>query len=568
MDYTYLRNETMGYGNYMEGPYGKRLITYADYTASGKSLRFLENYYLKLQETYANTHTEDDYTGRLTTQLYKDAKAKIRQCVGANENYSVLPSGMGATGAIEKLSKILGIYMTPEFWRKRNEFIRKRFLDINNLKAVILHDEAFRAERPVVFISSYEHHSNEVQWREGFAEVVKIGLDSNGLFDLNDLVEKVSDPRYKNRMKIGSFSAASNVTGLKTPVYEVARLMHKYDGYVFFDFATSGPYVDINMTKCKETYFDGIFLSMHKFLGGPGASGLLILNKALYCENNAPTTGGGGTVKYVTEDAHEYVVDQEEREDAGTPGIMQVMRAAMVLELKDAVGVDNIEHIESEYIKRAFDELSGVDNLVILGNQDPNNRLAILSFNIKYKKGYLHHGFVTTLLNDLFGIQSRAGCACAGPYGIKLLDIDEERVEKYKEAIRAEIGPMKPGWTRVNFHYTLDEATFSYIIEAIRFIANFGHQYLEDYKVNCVDGRWVNKKSETVENAKLSLKDALLLKRANLKTKNKNFKTQYTKYLKYAYKTRPGIACMTSRHELYGNEAMSDIAWFYHAATE
>lgn len=563
MDLSYLRNEIIGHGSFMNGPYGKRLITYADYTASGKHLRFLENYYLKLRETYGNTHTEDSYTGRHTTRLYNDAKKIIISCVKANNNYSIFPSGTGATGAIDKLTKILGIYKTPEYFRLREEYLKK--LDKNSKEVHVINnfEENFNEKRPVVFISSYEHHSNELQWREGFSEVVKIDINKDGLFDIESLEKHLCNPKYRNRLKIGSFSATSNVTGIKTPVYEVAKIMHKYGGYVFFDFATSGPYLEINMTKDKESYFDGIYLSMHKFLGGPESCGILVLNKALYNGDNIPCSTGGGTVQYVTDDDHEYLADYDERENAGTPGIMQLIRAAMALELKDIIGINNIQKIETYYISKAFEELSKVKNLEILGNQNSDNRIGIISFNIKYKEGYLHHGFVTTLLNDLFGIQSRAGCSCAGPYGIKLLGIDNKKVEKFKEVIRAEIGSMKPGWTRINFHYTLDEDTFNYIIKAIKFIANYGHEFLEQYKVGCIDARWTNKNS-SLESSRLNILDALLLKRGSLKTKNRKYKKLYRLYFNEAHKIRDSLNYDENNHVLYGKSYLPDIAWFYY----
>lgn len=564
MSLDYLRYETIGYGSFMNGPYGKRIITYADYTASGKNLKFLENYYLKLNEIYANTHTEDDFTGKSITELYRDAIHKIKKSVGANSNYSVFSTGTGATGAIDKLTKILGVYKTPEYWRKRNEYIEKAGFSEGEKAIIRNFEENFNAKRPVVFISAYEHHSNEIQWKEGYAEVVKIGLDNDGLFDLDSLKKHVSNPKYKDRMKIGSFSAASNVTGIKSPVYEIAKIMHKNGGFVFFDYASCAPYVEINMTKDHESYFDGIYLSMHKFLGGPGSTGILVLNNELYNSSNAPCTVGGGTVKYVTDDDHEYLSQLEDRENAGTPGIMQVIRAAMAFELKDVIGVNNIEYTESMYIKKAFEELGKVGNIEILGNNDPNKRISIMSFNIKYKDGYLHHGFVSTLLNDLFGIQSRAGCSCAGPYGVKLLNIDKDRVEKFKEVIRAEINSMKPGWTRVNFHYTLDMATFDYIISAIKFIAEYGHEFLGEYSINCIEGSWKHKDTEWSEPAKLSILDALVLKKNNLKINKKSYKRYYKRYLGYAYKKRNMIKTNNEKHSLYGKADLPDIAWFYH----
>lgn len=564
MELDYLRYETIGYGSYMEGPYGKRLMTYADYTASGRNLRFLENYYLQLSETYANTHTEDDYTGRCTTLTYRDALLKIRQHVGAAEDYLVFPTGTGATGAIDKLIKILGLYKTPEYWRRREAFLNQ--LPAGHKKHMIeAYEKDFAKQQPVIFISAYEHHSNEVQWRESHGEVVKVNLNDEGLFDLDDLRAKVSLEAYKDRMKIGSFSAASNVTGIKSPVREIAKIMHEHGGYAFFDYAACAPYVEIKMEQDEEDYLDGIYLSMHKFLGGVGASGILIMNRALYNTYNAPCSTGGGTVHYVTHDDHKYLRDPQERENAGTPGIMQVIRAAMALELKATIGVNHIRSIEYSYIKRAINTLELEDYVEILGNLNPHNRIAILSFNIKYEKGYLHHRFVSVLLNDLFGIQSRSGCVCAGPYGICLLGIDDAQVERFKEALDAEINVMKPGWTRVNFHYTMDRDTVDYILDAIKFIAKYGHEFLQEYQFDCIHGHWKHKHIEEQGNIGLSLLQALLLKRKSMKTKKKKYHHLYKKYIDMAYKIRKNITCQQEKHTLFGTKYFPDIAWFYHA---
>lgn len=543
MDFSYLRKETIGYGSVMHGPFGKRIVTYADYVASGKALRFIEKYCMELMETYANTHTLDNYTGLRTMALYNDAKKKIRNNLKANEHFLVLPTGSGTTAAIEKLSKILGIYRTPMAKDKQK-------IDPN---------------RPVVFISSYEHHSNELMWREGNAEVVKIGLTDDGEFDLKDLIKQVSSVKYRDRLKIGSFSAASNVTGLLTPVYEISKVMHSNKGYVFFDYATAGPYVEINMTRDECSYFDGIFLSTHKFLGGPSASGLLVLNKNLYPKECAPTVSGGGTVTFVTNDDHRYIYDKETREDAGTPAIMQTIRAALALEVKDLVGPIEIEKKESKYIHKAMSELKTVPNIEILGNKDPSKRLAILSFVIKHDKGYLHHGFVARLLNDLFGIQSRAGCACAGPYGIELLDIDDGTVNKHKEVIQAGIDAMKPGWTRLNFHYTMQDEMVEFIIEAIKFVAYFGYNFLCLYELDCVTGQWKFRDQNEEESHKLSILTAINSKGLPSKLRLKQSKRHYISYIKKAHKLREKLDDDRFKPKLYGAQTMADIAWFYHA---
>ncbi|OEF96635.1 aminotransferase class V-fold PLP-dependent enzyme [Desulfuribacillus alkaliarsenatis] len=565
IDIKSLKHEILGNGSYMQGPYGERLITYADYVASGKYVRFLENYYIKLYETYANTHTTDDITGRFTTGLYNDALAKIKKAVGANKNYSIIPVGTGATGAIDKLSKILGIYKTPEYFRQRELYVENSQYKSTEKNFLMSVDKDFHRQRPVVFISSYEHHSNELQWREGHAEVVKIGLDNDGLFDLNDLKRRVSDPKYTHRLKIGSFSAASNVTGLKTPVYDVAKIMHQHGGYVFFDYAACGPYVEINMCTDKDAYFDGIYLAMHKFLGGPSSSGILVLNKQLYNKSNPPTTAGGGTVRFVTEANQYYLAEIEEREAAGTPGIMQVIRAALALELKHEIGIQTIENIESGFIEKAISELRKISNIELLGNLDANKRLAVLSFNIRHKDGYLHYGFVSSLLNDLFGIQSRAGCACAGPYGIKLLNIEAKKLKLIEEAVLVGNTAMKPGWVRVNFHYTMDTKAFDYIIAAIKFIAKYGYQFLNEYRVDIRKGTWTHKQLKNQSTPILNLKDAWAIERVSLKTQKHNYDHSYDKYLYDAEQIRKALPPVDRKQRLFGKRSLSEASWFYHA---
>jgi len=324
-----------------------------------------------------------------------------------------------------------------------------------------------------------------------------IGLTEDGCFDLEDLKTKIADPRYKDRMKIGSFSAASNITGIMSPVYEIAAIMHEHQGYACFDFAASGPYVEINMNKDPISYFDAVYLSPHKFIGGPGSSGLLVIHKSLYAESMHPTVAGGGTVDYVSSFGYDFVATVEERERAGTPGILQILRTALVLELKERIGTAQIHTTEQAHIKRAMSKLENHDQIEFLGNQRTDNRLAIFSFNIKYKKKTLHHHFVAKLLNDLFGIQVRAGCACAGPYGHALLNIKKEQSMAYRSVIHEGIQALKPGWIRLNFHYTMTQEEVDYICEAVCFIAEKGYLFLNDYEMDYYTGLWSHKTNET-----------------------------------------------------------------------
>jgi len=491
-----LRNEIIGKDTMIQTPYGERLITYADYTASGKTLKFIEKYLLKLQELYANSHTEESTTGKSMTELVHLSEKKIKKCFNALEDDYIFPVGTGATGAIQKLASILGVYYSPVFKERYDNYMNdKQCHTCEKDFASKFFDES-HIEKPVVFISSYEHHSNDLIWRESLAEVVEIDLNDEGYFDLEDLRKKVADPKYNNRLKIGSISAASNVTGIKTPVYEVAKILHENGAYACFDYAASGPYVEINMNKDDESYFDAIYLSPHKFIGGPGSSGLLVINKKLYDISSAPTVAGGGTVDYVSSKGYDFVDDVEAREMAGTPGILQIIKASLAIELKDSLGIKFIEEKEHYFIDKVFNRLVNNPNVEILGPNDAEGRISIMSFNIKSKYGYLHHKLVTKLLNDLFGIQSRAGCACAGPYGHKLLNVDGETSLKYRDVVVNGYNSLKPGWVRVNFHYVMSEREVDYICEALEFIGENGYLFVNEYKMDINSGLWIHKNGD------------------------------------------------------------------------
>ncbi|UCE42423.1 MAG: aminotransferase class V-fold PLP-dependent enzyme [Candidatus Aminicenantes bacterium] len=331
---------------------------------------------------------------------------------------------------MKKLQEIIGIYIPP--------VTKERiFLSIEKIGARCEDiQKRIKPNRPVVFIGPYEHHTNELMWREAFVEVVVIGLDSSGRIDTQDLAEKIKDNGFANRFKIASFSAGSNITGIRTNVYDIARICHDNDCLIFFDFAAVAPYVEIDMNKGIDSYFDAIFFSPHKFLGGPGASGILVFREELYRRDLPPTTEGGGTVDFVGFSSHDFADDIETQEMAGTPPILQTIKAALVMDLKERIGVHKIEQIEAEYTKDFLAKMKRIPNLELVGRVDPEEKIPIISFNIQHKDRILHPKFVTKLLNDLFGIQSRAGCSCAGPYGHLLLDIDDEQSSKHRDSIR------------------------------------------------------------------------------------------------------------------------------------
>ena len=504
-----VRNAIIGQNFIFQTPYGMRLLTYADYTASGRSLKFIEQFLIKIQREYANTHTEDDVTGRHMTEILHQAETIIKKAFNAEKNCRIIATGTGATGAISKFQEIIGIRLPPA---TRN--LVRSILDNSSEENVI--DQNLRKKleleidrlKPVVFIGPYEHHSNDIMWREAIAEVVTIQLTSDGYIDLKDLESQVSDAKYKKRLKIGSFSAASNVTGLKSPVYEIARIMHKYGGLVCFDFAASAPYVKINMNNDSDTFFDAIFISPHKFVGGPGSSGILVFNERVYNLELSPTSAGGGTVDFVSSTTVDYLKDIESREKSGTPGVLQTIKAALVIDLKDAIGIDNIESKELEYTTRALERLSKHSKIKILGPIDPENRISIVSFMIKQGDKYLHPKFITKLLNDLFGIQSRAGCMCAGPYGHSLLNINEEQSQRFRKIGQQGKLGIRPGWCRVNFHYLFSEIEFKFICQAIEFIADYGYLFLLKYSFNINSGVWTH----------LNFKDTILYNKPDIKS--------------------------------------------------
>lgn len=488
-----IRDAVIGSEDAVPGPFGPRRVTYADYTASGRSLSFIEDYIRDVVlPLYGNTHTESSGTGQQTTRFREEAREIVRQAMHGTEEHVVLFCGSGATGAIDRLIAVLGIR------------VPSTLEDRHHLSDAIPPDA-----RPIVFVGPFEHHSNELPWRETIADVVTISEDADGHIDLEQLERELE--RYAARpLKIGSFSAASNVTGILSDTTAVAKLLHRYGALSLWDFAAAAPYVDIDMQGGgdPEAYMDAVFISPHKLIGGPGTPGVLVARRALFA-NRVPSVPGGGTVMYVNPTEHRYLEGIEHREEGGTPAIVESIRAGLVFQLKDAVGVERIRALEESFIARAIAAWEANPNIEILGSHTAE-RLSIVSFVVKNSGAadgsqYLHHNFVVALLNDLFGIQSRGGCSCAGPYGHRLLGIDIERSREFEREISRGCEGIKPGWVRLSFNYFISEAVFQFILDAVDLIATDGWRLLPSYRFDIDTATWEHRAGRGVP--PLSLED-------------------------------------------------------------
>ncbi len=472
----HLRAGVIGADAVVEGPFGARPLRYFDFIASGRFHRDVEDELnARVLPFMANTHTESSFTGRLMTERYEGALRKIGAYVGASRDDVVIPVGSGSTGAINRLIHVLGLRLPDQ-------------LDGRFGLAARIPPEG----RPVVFRSLMEHHSNDIAWRETIGDSVYVEFDRDGRISLDDLDEKLR--RHANRpWKIGTFSAASNVTGILNDVHGLARVLHRHGALAFFDFAAAGPYVDVDMHPAGDPggALDAIFFSVHKFLGGPRTPGLLVAHRRLFT-NRVPAEPGGGTVLYTSPWDHRYLPAIELRETGGTPPIVQTIQAGLAFDLKAAVGSARTERIEQDYLGRALAAWRHRDDLAILGNL-ATRRLGVLS--VIFRR--VHHNLAARLLSDLFGIQVRAGCMCAGPYGHLLLHIDEAHSRAIRHRLDEGHLGEKPGWVRISLSPTVSEEEFQALLEGVDAVARHGEALAGDYELHDETGEWTRKASAT-----------------------------------------------------------------------
>lgn len=469
------RKEIIGIDETFETPFGTQKMVYADWTASGRLYRPIEEKMLyEFGPFVANTHTETTFSGSAMTLAYHEAREIIKRHVNAGEDCALIAEGTGMTGVINKFQRILGL--------KVSENLREL--------AVAIPEE----KRPVVFITHMEHHSNQTSWLETIADVEIIPCDNDGLVDYESLVGMLK--KYEDKsMKIASVTACSNVTGIQPDYHRIAKIMHHHGGVCFVDFACSAPYVHIDMNpEDKEAHLDAIFFSPHKFLGGPGTSGILIFHKSLY-KNMIPDNPGGGTVNWTNPwGEHRYLDDIETREDGGTPGFLQTIRTALAVQLKDEMDTVKIQEREHEILKEVFRILEPIDNLTILAAQH-QDRLGVVSFYIDD----LHYNLGVKLLNDRFGIQTRGGCSCAGTYGHFLLHVDQQHSQELLEKMEQGCLIERPGWIRMSIHPTTTDQEVQFICNAIKKLAANFKEWSEDYSYDMKSNEFLHKSFHSKE---------------------------------------------------------------------
>lgn len=467
------RENTVGIDMQLETPAGTKPLVYADWIASGRLYEPMERImHEQIAPRIGNTHSESSYTGKAMTNTYHEAHSIIKEHVHASDDDVIITAGSGMTSVLCKFQRILGLKIPEKF---------KDQIDLPE------------EERPIVFVTHMEHHSNQTSWLETIADVEVLEPTADLLVD-PEMLKKALEKYSNRKVKIGSFTACSNVTGIETPYHKLAGIMHAHGGYCFVDFAASAPYVDIDMNPENEARrLDAIFFSPHKFLGGPGSSGVLIFDKKLY-QNRIPDHPGGGTVTWTNPwGGRHYFNDIEIREDGGTPGFLQAIRAALAIRLKEKMSVDKIRARENELLEIAFTKFAKIPQLHILA-ENIRDRLGVISFYVEN----MHHNLMVKLLNDHYGIQVRGGCSCAGTYGHLLLNVTQQQSNRITNLIDQGDFSQKPGWVRLSLHPTMTDKELHYILDAIKEVIEYADTWKQDYRYSSSTNEFYHK-SETVE---------------------------------------------------------------------
>jgi len=551
-----LREAESGRGTRIPTPFGPRLLHYADLTATGRHLEFVERFVDALRPLYANTHTAVATTGRVMNGLREEARAAVARSVNAGPDDVVLFTGSGATAAVNKLVGLLGLRIPEPLEREYR------------LSSLVP-----PGRRPVILVGPYEHHSNVLPWMESIADVEEVALDGRGGIDLDDLRRRARAAEGRP-LVAGAFSAASNVDGLLTDVGAVARVLHEEGALAFVDYAAGGPYLPIDMHPADPLErLDAIFVSTHKFLGGPEGSGVLVAHRDLF-RTRTPERPGGGTVDYVSgcrPDQVDYVHRLSEREEGGTPDILGDVRAGIAFVLKDRVGAEAIRDHDVALARVAVERLSRHPRIRVYGPLDAP-RLPILSFNVDG----LHHDLVSALLDHLFGIQNRAGCSCAGPYGHRLLGIAGERSERYRRLIAAGVTGAKPGWVRVSLPWYAAPEDVEFTLRAVEFVADRGDAFVPLYRLDWRDGVWRHREAEVADPSPTRLTAEALLSDpapAPAVPSPDEREAERARYLAEATHLADALAERWRReppawNRPTGNAEVDQLAWFRYVETE
>ena len=472
-----LRQQIIGRETPIQTPYGSKPLVYCDHTASGRGLASIEKVISRdVLPHYANTHSEASHTGRHTGQLREWARQTIKEVINAGNEDILIFCGSGATAAVNTLVHLLGLRSASEGTSTSDRL-------------------------PLVLVGPYEHHSNELPWREAQADVMRLPLDQNGGIDQAAMTETLAENGDRPFI-VGSFSAVSNVTGILSDVPGITRTLHDHGALAVWDYAAGAPYLPIDM-NAAETPLDALFFSPHKFIGGPGSSGVLAIKRNLL-RNTVPAQIGGGTVRYVTPDWHEWHADPEHREEGGTPGIVESIRGGMAVSIPKRVGYQRIAELESHHRLAAEKRFHTTHGLERLGPRQAD-QLPIFSMRFRSDHGELHYGYVVRLLNDLFGIQARGGCSCAGPYGHELLELTRQQSEALAAGVQRGFGCLRPGWVRFNLHWLCDDQEVDYILSAMALVAQWGAKLLASYTLDLQSGLWQHRDSPATAPVRLDV---------------------------------------------------------------